>query len=288
MQPKSAVQTLVYYNTFRCTPALAEDGTQQVFGFKFHLNSPWLFGPNWNALATNGAQELTPNDPIQPLEVAGHPFENTTIIPGMRNQGGDPYSKYANGVITGSKTTFSASPITSSGVDQLQLGYLVTRKHSNVNDIPSTADITEIKKYPFIQMRKLMAGSNVTNNGTHIEARCTVTHSPKRFNNIKDYRDNPQLSFKTNSSVVDAVGVIPAEKDVLSVYVVPALNDYVPSGQTARAKATDFMLVMKHEVHILWTEPTTDVSNPQNFEMYSPARGFSGFAHGVSRMIGRY
>ena len=292
LQPKSVIQKLVYYNTFKCVPSLAEDGTQQIWGFKFHLNSPWLFGPNWNALAQDGfSQQIVPNDPIQPLEVSGTPFANTTVMPGLID-GADAYSKFANGVVTGSKTTFTASPLTNAGTDNLQLGYLVCRKHSNVNDVPHATTISDLKKYPYLQMRKLQAGPQITSNGKHIEARITVRHSPKHFNNVKDYRDNPQLAFKTNTSIVDAIGVVPSEKDILSVYCVGALNNLTPEGQTTRAKATNFMLTMRHEVNVLMTEPVTDTSNPTNYSMYRAANnyGSSGFANGISKYLsaGRY
>lgn len=288
MRPAAARQNLVYYNTFRCRPSLAEDGTQQLWGFKMHLTSPWPFGPNWNAYASQGAQELTPNDPITPVEVSGYPYDGTTIIPGMRNSGGDPYSLYSNGVITGSKTTITATALTNSGTEQLQMGYLVARVHSNVNEIPQDSTISDLKKFPFVSVSKLAAGPRLTTNTKSVDARLVIKHSSKRFNNITDYRDNPQLQFKTTPSAadVDSIGQVTPEKDVLSIYCCPALNNYTPAGQTTRAKCTDFLMTMRHEVSVLYSEPRTDPSNPQNHQFPVPAGYGGGFAGAIGKIYG--
>ncbi|AXQ65719.1 MAG: putative capsid protein [Circoviridae sp.] len=268
-RPISSIQKVIYYNTFKCSPKLdSTTGNQQLWGFKILLNNPWPFVGSWNELATTQGSTLVPNDPITTLNAtSGQPSSSTTAIPGVLTDG-FAYEKYANGCIVGTKTTVNASAITNDTTDAPQLAYLVTRKHSNVNDLPASTNISDLKKYPYLQMRKLNGGLL---NTKQIDARLTVTHSPKNFNNIKDYRDNPGLSFKTDGVEATEIGHTVGEKDFLSVYVVPALNDYTPAGSSVKSKATDFMLTLRHEATILWTEPKTSVGqNPENFAYPKP------------------
>jgi hypothetical protein len=226
-----------------------------------------MFPHSWNELATTQGSTLVPNDLITTLDpTTGQPSDATTVMPGVRTQG-YAYDKYANGCIIGSKTTVNASAITNETTDAPQLAYLVTRKHSNTNDLPASTNITDLKKYPYLTMRKLNGGLL---NTKQIDARITVTHSPKKFNNVKDYRDNPQLSFKTIGQAEEEIGRSVGEKDFLSVYVVPALNDYQPAGSAVKSKATDFMMTIRHEVSILWTEPKTNTVSPENFSYPTP------------------
>lgn len=287
MRPISSVQKLVYYNTFKCVPALAEDGSQMLWSIKLLINSPWLFGPNWNSGATVFNQELVPNSPIQPIEVSGYPYNNTTIIPGMREEGGNPYGLYATGTIVGSKTTVTASPIGNSGTDQLQLGYLATRIHSNTNEVPPGTTIDELKKYPFLQLSKLQAGPRTTNNGKQMDARLIVKHSTRRYNNLGDIRDNQQVSFATTPSAndVDSVGKLPNEKDVLSIYLVPALNDLTNPGATSRCKVTNCMMTLRHEVSVMWSEPRSDALNPGNFSFPIPSGYGGGFSNAIAKHL---
>ncbi|AXQ65360.1 MAG: hypothetical protein [Circular genetic element sp.] len=280
MRPRSALQKCIYYNTFICKPSLSNISpyAQQLYGIRFMLNNPWPFGTGWDALATYRGQTIIANEAITPLDVTtSNPADATTIIPGIRTSG-FAYDKYANGTIIGSKTIINASAITNDSADVPQLAYLVTRKHSNVNDLTAQANITDLKKYPFLQMRKLNGGLL---NTKQLDARIVVTHSPKKFNNIKDYRDNPQMSFKTINSVEDSVGKSVSEKDFLSIYVIPAINDYTPAGSTIYSKATNFMMTLRHEVSILWTEPKTDVEDPENFAYPIPAGYGGGFANSL-------
>ena len=108
-----------------------------------------MLGHSWNELATTDGQTIDPNELIQPLDpLSGQPHDATTIMHGIRNSG-YAYDKYANDTIIGSKTVNCYNKRCP------QLGFLVLIKHSNKNVLPSTVNITDIKKYPYLKMRKL-------------------------------------------------------------------------------------------------------------------------------------
>ena len=62
LKPKSAVQQLVYYNTFFADNTLDTNGAQQMLVFMLNLNSVFPWGTNWNANLSNNV--LNPNTAI--------------------------------------------------------------------------------------------------------------------------------------------------------------------------------------------------------------------------------
>lgn len=254
MRPKSAVQKVVYTNTFNCTPGLNSSGEQQNYCISMLLNSPWPFGNNWDTNANQSGQSISPNAAIVAIN-GTVPDPDTTIMPGIKEGGGQPFSKYQQGYITGTKVTVVATPINNSSGVPIQLGYLYAHRSSTASSLQASDNITKLNQRPFVKMRKLMgaqtstlAGAGVTNS-----SRLVIKHSPKKWNNIKDIRDNKQFSFSTQAN--EGAGAIPAEKDFLTIGVIPALNTYTVPGGTQQTKATNFQLQLRIEQSILWTEP---------------------------------
>jgi len=285
LRPKSAIQRVVYTNTFNCTPGLSSNGEQQNYCISMIINSPWLFGNNWNTNATLTGQLLSPNEPIVALN-GNFPDADSTIMPGIKEGGGQPFSKYQQGYVTGTKVSVVATPINNSSGQPIQLGYLYAHRSSTASSLQGTDKITDLNKRPFLQMKKLMGSQTATLAGASItnSSRLTVKHSPKTWNNIKDIRDNKQFSFSTQAN--DGVGAIPAEKDFLTIGVIPALNTYTVPGGNTQTKVTNFQLQLRVEQSILWTEPLDDkLTGNGNLAYPVPAYQMnSGPGYGASRM----
>ena len=231
LRPMSAVQKVVYLNTFNCTPGLSSGGLQQNYCITMIINSPWLFGNNWDTNANQSGQSISPNEPIVAIN-GTVPDPGTTIMPGIKEGGGQPFSKYQQGYVTGTKVSVVATPINNSNGVPIQLGYLYAHRSSTASSLQASDSITDLKKRPFLKMRKLMGAQTATLAGAGVtnSSRLVVKHSPKKWNNIKDIRDNKQFSFSTQAN--EAAGAIPSEKDFLTIGVIPALNTYtVPGGE---------------------------------------------------------
>ena len=94
MRPVSAVQKVVYMNTFVCKPGLSSTNTQQTFSLSLLMNSPWLFSAVYNNGSTGTNQSITANEAIVPLDGSHAPTATSTIMPGVAEGGGKPFEKY--------------------------------------------------------------------------------------------------------------------------------------------------------------------------------------------------
>lgn len=293
MRPVSAVQKLVYTNTFQCTPGLSA-GQQQNFNFQILLNSPWMFAYDWNDVANLTGQSLIPNEAITPVPQDNIPLNSTTIMPGVREGGGQPFDKYQNGYVTGTKVTVVATPINNEAGTPIQLGYLYAHKGSQAGSrLAGDKEITDLNKLPFVQMRKLMGNQQAAlqTASSSNSSRLTIFHSPKKWNNVKDLKDNKQFAFNTKSN--SGQGNLPGELDFLSIGVIPALNSYTTPGASAQTKCTNFQLQLRIEQSILWTEPLDQAgTGTGNLAYPVPASQMNNFASGMYRatryMTSRY
>ena len=200
---------------------------------------------------------IVPNEPIVAIN-GTVPDPDTTIMPGIKEGGGQPFSKYQQGYVTGTKVTVVATPINNSNGVPIQLGYLYAHRSSTASSLQASDKITDLNKRPFLNMKKLMGAQTATLAGAAVtnSSRLVVNHSPKKWNNIKDLRDNKQFSFSTQAN--ESAGAIPAEKDFLTIGVIPALNSYTVPGGSTETQATNFQLQLRIEQSILWTEPLDD------------------------------
>ena len=86
--------------------------------------------------------------------------------------------------------------------------------------------------------------------GRKVGAKIVIKHSPRKFNGIKDLRDNQQLFNSTGSNTAAHK---PNEADYLTVGVVPSLVN-------RDLQVTDFCLQLRMEQTLLWTEPLENLA----------------------------
>lgn len=288
MRPVSAVQKVVYMNTFVCKPGLSSTNTQQTFSLSLLMNSPWLFSAVYNNGSTGTNQSITANEAIVPLDGSHAPTATSTIMPGVAEGGGKPFEKYQQGYVTGTKITLVATPIANAAGQALQDGYFFAHKSSSHSSIDQSTDLTDINKLPYVQMKRLR-GVQMADSWTQpVSSRLVIKHSPKKYNNVKDIRDNKQLSFSTRDNA--GLGAIPDELDFLTIGVVPALNAYQAANGTTgqETPCTNFQLQMRVEQSILWTEPIDNDLQTSNLAYPVPAWQMGGFAQGISNYYNNY
>lgn len=275
VKARSAMQHVTYYNSFFCDPALdgASPAQQQNWAIKLQLNSPWIFNDGWDILATNTNQRLLPNQTVTPVSVNAQPvIGTTTCMPGVAD-GPKTILKYAQGCVVGTKVTLVATPI-SSGDDsdpRSQSGLFYAIKHSQKSSgLVATTDINKINSLPFRQAKQITsatsgtASTSNTRASQQIASRITVTHSPKKFNNVRDLKDNNQFNFTGGSGTLSQ----PEEGDFLTIGIVPMLKTYPGSNNQNQAQAPRFRLDMRVEQKILWTEPLEETSTGQGNYSY--------------------
>lgn len=245
VKPRSAMQNVTYYNSFRCQPVINSNGTvgqkQQNFMIKMNLNSIWPFDNGYRTSAQTFGQVCNPNEDISPYVVPV--TDSMTTMPNVRD-GANLFEQYAECCVVGTKVTIVATPI--SNTQPVQLGYLYAIKHSQPNTgLNTLSTINEINKMPYRKMAKIQGSGQQVTQSIGTAAKIVIGHSPKRFNNVKDLRDNKEMFNITGS---DAAARKPNEADYLSIGVIPSLNGL-------DKQVSDFCLQIRVEQKLLWTEP---------------------------------
>lgn len=272
VKARTAIQKCTYYNSFLCDPALDSNGNQTNWAFKLQLNSPWLFNDGFDLLATAGTQRFLPNSTITAVGANSQPVKGTTTcMPGVAD-GPETLLKYAKGCVIGTKVTLVATPVASgdSADPQSQSGLFYTVKHSQKSSgLQASADINKINSLPFRQAKQIQPGSiggggaSVLRSQNQIASRIVVNHSPKKFNNIADIRDNDQFTFNGGTGVLNQ----PEEGDFLTIGVVPMLKaGFAANG--SQTQAPRFRLDMRVDQSILWTEPLEETSTGEGNYSY--------------------
>jgi hypothetical protein len=210
---------------------------------KLNLNSIWPFDTGFKNHAINAGQECVENETITPY--ATPVTDGMTTMPNVRT-GSDLFKQYSKCCVVGTKVTIVATPVANT-LDN-QLGYLYAIKHSQPNTaLSNTSTVVDINKMPYRKMAKIqgaMAPTSGFQQGNITSAKLVVNHSPKKFNNIKDYRDNPNLFNATGSNTGASK---PSESDYLTIGVIPSLN-------SRDEQVTKFALQVRIEQKLLWTE----------------------------------
>jgi len=268
VKARSAIQNVTFYNSFFCKPALDSNGLQQNFAIKMQLNSPWVFRDGWDILTQGSNQVLTSNTAITPVPQTGQPvIGQTTCMPGVAD-GPQIINKYAKGCVIGTKVVLVATPAETDTGARLQPGLFYAIKHSQKSSgLQASADVNKINSMPFRQAKQISANrvSVIPTNTGFQASRITVNHSPKKFNNVKDLRDNQQFTFTGGSGTLS----VPEEGDYLTIGCVPLLNSVpVSTGQSTTAQVTNFRLDMRIEQTILWTEPLEETSTGEGNYSY--------------------
>ena len=248
VKPRSALQNVTYYQSFNCDPqlnsALGAGLKQQNFSIEIALNSLWPFELNWDGKSNSLGRTSVPNAAITPYQ--SPVTDAMTIMPNIKD-GVALFSQYNNCCVVGTKVSIVATPIQNTADNQM--GYLYAIKHSqSQSGLGNTSTITDLNKMPYRRMAKLQ-GANVPTSGFQtnniVGAKLIIKHSPKRFNNVADLRDNKGLYCTTGSN---AVASSPSEGDYLTIGVMPALNG-------RDLQCTKFCLQLRIEQRLLWTEP---------------------------------
>lgn len=276
MKSRSATQRLVYYNTFLCDPKLSSSNTQQNYSFKLFLNSPWIFPYNWDLLArSSNNQVMVSNTPINPAGSNNVISADTTSMPGY-NDGFNLAAQYAKGCVVGTKVTIQCTPLQNETDNQPGILYAV--KHSQPGSgLGLTSTINDLQKLPFRQQKRISGASAPTSGFTVnniVGSKIVVRHSPKRFNNVKDLRDNNKLFFQTKGGD-NSVGSSPDEGDYLTIGLLPQIIDYQVGGSPSPRQTSKTTISLRVEQSILWTEPLENLTEGSG--NYSFPRGaFSG------------
>lgn len=266
LKPRSAVQKLVYYNTFFCDNVLSTGTTpaQQNLVFTLQLNSVYPWGSNYNANISNNV--LNPNSGI--VAVGG---TNPTELPGF-SDGYNLKNQYAKYLITGSKTTITANPmVDTNGVSNPAVLYAV--KHSQ-----SASGLNANSKYSTLQQLPNRIVRNIRQIGPYnsgVGAKIVCYHSVKKFNNVSDLKDNSQFYGSTGGSGSDATE--PSEKDYLTIGIVGKCDN-----PDTPLNAGKFCLNLKHEVSILFTEMLEAGGLGGNYSFPRAALGYGARAYALA------
>ena len=268
VKARSAIQNVTFYNSFFCKPSLDANGLQQNFAIKIQLNSPWIFRDGWDVLTQGGNQVLTSNTAITPVPATGQPvIGTTTCMPGV-SDGPEIIKKYAKGCVIGTKVVLVATPAETDTGSRLQPGLFYAVKHSQKSSgLQLTHDVNKINSLPFRKAKQISANrvSMIPTNTGYQASRITINHSPKKFNNVKDLRDNQQFTFTGGAGTLS----VPEEGDYLTIGAVPLLNSVpVSAGQSTTAQVTNFRLDMRVEQTILWTEPLEETTSGEGNYSY--------------------
>lgn len=272
VKPRSAVQNVTYYNSFFCKPVINANGTvgskQQNYFIVMNLNSLWPFDTGYRSSAQTFGQSCVPNEDISPYLTPV--TDAMTSMPNVRD-GANLFNQYAQCCVVGTKVTLVATPVENE-LDN-QLGYLYTIKHSQPNTaLQTTSTINDINKMPYRRMAKLQGAMAPTSGfqvGNITSAKIVVKHSPKKFNNVKDLRDNQVLFNKTGNNTVARK---PTEADYLTIGVIPSLNG-------RDTQCTNFGLQIRVEQKLLWTEPLENLAQGSgNYSFPWAAAGTAGLS----------
>lgn len=238
LKPFSAVQKLVYYNTFFVENKLSTASTpaQQALVFTLQLNSIYPWGSAYNANISNNV--LNPNSGI--VAVGG---TNPTQLPGF-SDGYNLKNQYAKYLITGSKTTITANPmVDTNGVSNPAVLFAV--KHTQAaSGLNANSQYSTLQKLPNRIVRNIR---QIGPYNSGVGAKITCYHSVKKFNNVSDLKDNSQFYGSTGGVGSDATE--PSEKDYLTIGIVGKCDN-----PDTPLNAGRFCLNLKHEVSVLYTE----------------------------------
>lgn len=276
LKPKSVMVKLQYYQTMEVLNTLI--GNQQNCQFiTLNLNSLWILNDTTNA--ANAGNVWSFNTPTT-VHANGASVDSGTAYPGAFNGAGSPGYGYQNGAIIGSKVTISASPLQNTGGGTGLTGptalFAVVQSQPNTT-LSQTTKIEDIYSTPYANVKKLVGVNNTSGlNGSSKSARIVVKYSPKRFNNIKDIRDNKSYFCSMISTAGNVTGNHPGEKDRLSFGLVNILSDPI-----SKQPCSQTLIQIRMECMVLFTEPFEN----DNFANPTAAGVSTGTQAGSGRVI---
>ncbi len=137
---------------------------------------------------------------------------------------------------------------------------------SQGSNLTKETTIDDLYAMPYTQVRKITGGqsNNGDMSGNTKSASIVLKYSPKRFNNIKDIRDNS--SFHALLNIGAGTGRLPPERDRVCFGILP-----VSSNPVSVVPCVKVLLQYKHEATILFSEPF----NNNNIGVAVPAEAYA-------------
>lgn len=246
LKPKSIMKKFIFYNIAEVSNDTI-GGVQNAQHVTFYLNSPWIL--NNDTYATQGGNQWNWNNPMT-IHVNGSAPTAGTSYPGMF----DPNSVgngYQDACVVGTKVTISGSslfrPNRATG-DPCALFAVVNSQAATA--LTQLTTIDELYASPYCQVRRIAHGGTNSGDlsGNVKDASIVLKYSPKRFNNIKDIRDNHGFFSHVSQDLTSANH--PSELDRVTFGIVNCMSN--PA--THRGCGT-IMLQVKQEVTVLFSEP---------------------------------
>jgi hypothetical protein len=246
LKPTSVMKKFVFYNTAEVKNAL-NGGAQQCQFVQMFLNSPWLLASSVYAEA-NGSQWKW--NKTMTTHVDDALLESGTAFPGLFEYASSVGRSYQNLTVVGSKVTITATPIIDANVGPKCVTALFANVDSQGSNLTDTSTIDDLYQMPYTQIRKVTGGqsNNGDMSGNTKSASIVLKYSPKRFNNIKDIRDNS--SFHALLNIGAGTGRLPPERDRVCFGVVPVASNPISAKECVKV-----LLQYKHECTILFSEP---------------------------------
>lgn len=246
LKPKSVMKKFIFYNIAEVSNDTIA-GVQNAQHVTFYLNSPWIL--NNDTYATQGGNQWNWNNPMT-IHTNGTAPTVGTSYPGMFdvNAVGNGYQ---DACIVGTKVTISGSslfrPNRATG-DPCALFAVVNSQAANA--LTQLTTIDEIYASPYAQVRRIAHGGTSSGDlsGNVKDASIVLKYSPKRFNNIKDIRDNHGFFSHVSNDLTTSNH--PSELDRVTFGIINCMSN--PA--THRGAGT-IMLQVKQEVTVLFSEP---------------------------------
>lgn len=250
LKPKSCLKKVIFYNTAEVKNTLI-GGQQNAQFISMYLNSPWLQASNlyaaqgtnlwnWNVAHSNHSN--------------GTNVQTGTAYPNLFGQN-EIGTQYQDLCIVGTKITLTATPLAAHAVCGPTAFF--AQINSQSTDLTSSSKIEDLYAMPNTTLRKVsgnQSGASVLTSPK--SCKIVLKYSPKRFNNIKDIRDNASFFAHVNQPGITASGSHPAELDRVTFGLVNTL-----SNPSVAKPACPVMVQMKMEAIILFSEPFTSRNN---------------------------
>ncbi|AXQ65527.1 MAG: hypothetical protein [Circular genetic element sp.] len=248
LKPKSQIKKLVYYNMAEIRNHLIS-GVQNSQFMTLYLNSLWPL--QTDVYARQGSNTWNWN-----TDFISHPNSSPVIsgtsFPGLFEGPHQIGNQYQNYTVIGTKITLTATPTT--GGDDSSMSGLFSVVQTQANTLSNSSTINDLYNLPYVQIRKIEGGSvNAGLTGNTKSASIVMKYSPKRYNNIKDLRDNSQ--FQGHVSLGGATGTHPAEIDRISFGITNLVVNPVTNKE-----CVPIVLQLKIEQTVLFTEPFSNAN----------------------------
>lgn len=245
LKPKSVMKKFIFYNVAEVVNDTIA-GAQNAQHVSFYLNSPWIL--NNDTYATQGGNTWRWNQPMA-IHINGNAPGVGTSYPGMFDAAAIG-NGYQDACIVGTKFTVQASSLFRPNRATGDPAALFCVVNSQASDLDQHTTLDDIYAMPYSQVRRIAHGGTNSGDlsGNVKDASIVLKYSPKRFNNIKDIRDNH--GFFSHISNDGTTANHPSELDRVTFGLVNIMSD--PATQRG---AGTVMMQIKQEVTVLFSEP---------------------------------